>query len=108
MQLSTPLILDQETDLKLKVWISDQKIFLDRLRAKDEAAFKILYQKYASAVYGIIVRSSCEQNKASMVLESVFLEVWNTISLYDENKIKLFTWINQIATKNINISKVAS
>ena len=108
MQLSTTEIQDYESDQTFKVWVSDEVAFSDRLRAKEDGAFKMLYHKYASAIYGNILRAFVDQDKAEVILENVFIEVWYSIPAYDENKIKLFTWINQIAAKHINLSKANS
>jgi len=96
---------DQKTDSNLKVWISDHEIFLNCLRTQDEIAFKSLYKQYSAALYGNILRTVKEDARAKYILECTFVEIWNSISLYDETKIKLFTWLNQIAGKHIKLSE---
>ena len=109
MQLSAPIFInDRDKDANLKVWIADHSSFLTRLKSRDHAAFKTLYHKYASALNGNILRRLDDDNKASLVLEAVFVDVWNEISEYDESKTNLFTWINHIAMKHINICQTAS
>jgi len=101
MQVSPSRNIDQNQDANFKVWLSDQEIFFNKLRAKDAAAFKILYKQYAAAIYGSIIRSITDEKKARLILEQTFCEVWQSFSAYDETKVSVFTWIYQISSRNI-------
>ena len=85
----------------LNRWLSDDELFFKRLKSHDPDAFKTLYKFYASPLLGSILRSVGNQKRAELILEKTFIEVWNTIGLFDDSKHKLFTWINQISRKMI-------
>lgn len=101
MQLSIPLSADHDHLVKsnLKVWSSDYEFFLNRLRNHDEVAFKELYHQYSGAIYGNIKRTVHDDIKSKQILEYTFIEIWNSISSFDETRTRLFTWMNQIANK---------
>ena len=99
MQLSIPLTANDQAKTNLKVWISDHENLLTRLRKRDELAFRELYQSYSAALYGNIRRNVQDDLKAARILECVFLEIWESIAVYDETKTRLFTWMNQISIK---------
>lgn len=80
-----------------KLWLSHEDSFIYKLRNQDEKAFKILYQQYAAALYGSILRTLSNQQQAEYVLEQTFVEAWNCISTFDESKTKIFTWLIKIA-----------
>ncbi|WP_316824873.1 hypothetical protein [Pedobacter miscanthi] len=104
MNVSVNRIVDQ--DVNLKVWLSDQEMLFNRLRDQDAAAFKVLYQQYAGAIYGAITRQVSDEEKANSILTQTFCEVWQSIASYDETKLRIFTWINQIAAQNIKKTTV--
>ncbi|MGM9477373.1 RNA polymerase sigma factor [Pedobacter sp. GSP4] len=103
MQVFVNPISNKSQGADLKVQLSDQEVFIKRLRAKDADAFKILYQKYAAAVYGNIIRSLNDEPKSKLVLEQTFCHLWDSFSGYDERKMSIFTWINQITLRNIKL-----
>ncbi|GAA4197363.1 hypothetical protein GCM10022289_04480 [Pedobacter jeongneungensis] len=104
MNVSVNRILDQ--DASLKVWLSEQEVLFGRLRVHDVAAFKMLYQKYAAAIYGSIIRQVSDEEKAKSILTQTFCEVWQSFASYDETKLRIFTWINQLAVQNIKKATV--
>lgn len=85
-------------DKNLDVWFSKQEVFIHKLKSQDIDSFKILYNQYAPAILGNILRL-VDHNSANMILEETFNQVWFSISTYDESKMKMFTWLNQIARK---------
>lgn len=66
-----------------------------------------LYDHYAAAIYGVIVRIVPKQEVAEEVLQDVFLKIWDRFDSYDERKGRLFTWIVNIA-RNQSIDKTRS
>ena len=102
MQVSFKVPNQQEEDSGLSVWLSDQEIFFERLRSRDPETFRILYKKYAAALFGMLLNKVGDQVIAEAILEKIFLEVWNSIPAYDEAKLKIFTWLNQILNHQIN------
>ena len=77
------------------------------LKAKDEKAIAILYDRYGAALYGIILRIVKEKELAEDVMQEAFVKMWNNFRDYDENKGRLFTWILNVA-RNLAIDKTRS
>lgn len=93
-------------DSNLKVWLSDEEIFYNQLRNQDGKAFKVLYKRYAAAIYGSIIRKVNDEEKAKLILDQTFSELWRNFSDYDATKLRIFSWINQIALQNIRKTTV--
>lgn len=106
MGVSVSLSNQHNSDPNLKVWISSDEAFTRQLRAHDKQAFKLLYQKYAACLYGSILTDIKEPYKAELILEKVFLTAWETISTFDETKIRLFTWLKQIMRQMVKSDMV--
>ena len=77
------------------------------LKARDEKALAILYDRYAGALYGIILKIVKEKELAEDVLQEAFLKMWHNFQDYDEKKGRLFTWILNVA-RNLAIDKTRS
>ena len=67
------------------------------LRARDQKGLSYLYDHYAPALMGIIIRILSSPKLGEEVLQQTLLKVWDKIETYDENKSTLFTWMSQIA-----------
>ncbi|MBX5438811.1 MAG: sigma-70 family RNA polymerase sigma factor [Thermoflavifilum sp.] len=67
------------------------------LRKKNEEAFRYLYDHYAAALYGVVLKVVNEQEMANDLLQEVFVKIWNRIDSYDPQKGRLFTWMLHIA-----------
>lgn len=85
----------------------DEPTLIVRLKQKDKYALSYLYDHYASALNGVIIRIIKAEDVAEEVLQDVFLKVWDKIDTYDPDKGKLFTWILNIA-RNLAIDKLRS
>jgi len=101
MYVSMNRIEDQNQNEGLQVWLSDQEILFRSLRNQDSTSFKILYSQYSAAIYGSIIRKINDEEIAKTILIQTFAEVFSGFSSFDEKKLRVFTWINQIALKNI-------
>ena len=66
-----------------------------------------LYDHYAGALYGVIIRIVKKETVAEEVLQDVFIKVWERFNSYDAGKGKLFTWMLNIA-RNQAIDKIRS
>ncbi|WP_316832789.1 sigma factor [Pedobacter aquatilis] len=84
-----------------KVFSTPDNICPIKLKERDRKTFKALYRVYAPMIYGSLMRSIKDEQKCNMLLEQVFLIAWQDISLYDESKCKLHTWLNRIAKKEV-------
>jgi len=79
--------------------ISTQEICLNKLKCRDNTAFRALYKLYSPAIYGLILRNLGDKTKCDQVLEQTFIQAWDRIDKYDEAKCSLFTWLSRLATK---------
>jgi RNA polymerase sigma factor (sigma-70 family) len=75
------------------------------LKAKNEQALSTLYKMYAPSLKGIILRIVIQEETAEDLLQEVFVKIWNSITKYDENKGRLFTWMSRLA-KNMAIDQL--
>ncbi|SES18791.1 RNA polymerase sigma factor [Pedobacter rhizosphaerae] len=94
--------IDHDSSPKLKVLLSEDEVFAKRLMDRDKTAFKMLYRKYASLIYGRILSKVANQYQAEQLLEQTFIQAYHNIHDFDFVKIKLFTWLNQIAKKQLD------
>lgn len=86
--------------------ISEQDL-IARLRVPEEAAITQLYEMYAAALYGVILRIVKQEEVAEDVLQECFVKIWSSFSSYDPAKGRLFTWLVNIA-RNLAIDKIRS
>lgn len=77
------------------------------LRKQDQQAFSYLYDNYAAALNGIIIRMVDESQLAEDILQEAFLKIWNNFQQYDNTKGRLFTWMINI-TRNLTIDTLRS
>lgn len=77
------------------------------LRARKESALKALYEAYAPALYGVILRIVKVEPTAEEVLQECFLKIWTSFAQYDAARGKLFTWLVNIA-RHLAIDTVRS
>jgi len=74
-----------------------EEILITLLRKKNEEAFRYLYDHYAAALYGVVLKVVNEQELANDLLQEIFVKIWNRIDSYDPQKGRLFTWMLHIA-----------
>lgn len=67
------------------------------LKCNSKEAFEYLYDHYASALYGIIMKIVKDEEKAADVMQDSFLKIWKNIGSYNNEKGTLFTWILNVA-----------
>lgn len=77
------------------------------LRQKDKAGVEALYDMYSSSLYGVIFRIVQHEEIAEDLLQETFVKIWNSFSLYDPSKGRLFTWMVNVA-RNLSIDKIRS
>lgn len=67
------------------------------IKSKDQKGLMFLYDNYASALNGIIVRIVNSEALSEEILQETFLKIWNKIDTYDSSKSTIFTWMARIA-----------
>jgi RNA polymerase sigma-70 factor (ECF subfamily) len=77
--------------------------FINQLLNGDKNALYLLYDKYSSALYGVILRMCGDQDMAQDLLQESFIKIWKNIGSYDSQKGKFYTWAYRIA-KNTTLN----
>ncbi len=77
----------------------------EKLRSGDRAAFGQLYDRYASALYGMVLRMVKDENVAKDILQESFIKIWKNASSYNSQKANIFTWMYQV-TRNTALDKL--
>jgi RNA polymerase sigma-70 factor (ECF subfamily) len=75
------------------------------LKQKEINAFEFLYDKYATALYSLILSITEDPRISDIILERVFQSAWKKIEGYDDAKASVFTWISGIAREQTLIEK---
>lgn len=74
-----------------------ESALIDQLKSKNEKAFNYLYDNYAPALLGVIIRRVKCQSASEEILQNVFLKIWLHIELYSPEKSSLYTWMHTVA-----------
>lgn len=80
---------------------------VDLLKNNPEKAIPILYDKYSSSLYGVVLRIVKVEEDAQDLLQEIFVKIWKKRDLFDHEKGRLFTWMMQIA-RNTSINFIQS
>ena len=75
------------------------------LKRNEQAAFEYLYDHYSGALYNVILKIVRDDEKAEDIMQEAFLKIWRSISSYNPDKGRLFTWMLNIA-RNTSIDAV--
>lgn len=67
------------------------------IKQNDHYAYDHLYDKYAPALYSVILQIVKDKETANKVVKEVFIQVWRQIGEYDPAKERLFTWVLKMA-----------
>lgn len=83
--------------------MQNDKALILQLQNKDEAALAKLYDKYSSAIYGVIIRMCKDEQHAQNLLQDTFMTIWEKSHQYNPEKGKFYTWSYRIAkNKTLN------
>jgi RNA polymerase sigma-70 factor, ECF subfamily len=77
------------------------------LSSRSIAGMEMIYDRYASAIYGIIHRIVQNETVAEELLQEVCLKIWNSHSQYKASGERLFPWIVRLA-RNAAVDKIKS
>jgi RNA polymerase sigma-70 factor, ECF subfamily len=75
---------------------ADESI-IELLRSRDAEGVSLLYDKYSSALFGVIFRVVHSKELAEEALQDTFTKAWRNIDSYDATKGRLYTWLINIA-----------
>lgn len=84
-----------------------QEDLIQLLLSRDESGFNYLYDNYAGALYGVVLRIVTYKEEANEVLQDVFVKIWNSIHQLDLTKGSFYTWMLNIA-RNSAIDRLKS
>ena len=90
-------ITDSRLLYTLMPLFDDHIILVECLKKRQDSAFEYLYDKYSSALYGIVFKIVNDSDEASDVLQDAFVNISQKIDTYDAQKGSLFTWLLNIA-----------
>ena len=80
---------------------------VEMLHQNDKRVIAIIYDQYASSLYGVVLRIVQSEEVAKDVMQDSFVKVWKKGTSYNSNKGTLFTWLLNI-TRNTAIDKLRS
>lgn len=75
----------------------NQEELLVLIYKKDERAFTILYDMYSKSLFLVVNVLIKNKEEAELVLQDVFVKIWNNIDSYHQGKGRFYTWILSIA-----------
>ena len=75
---------------------TDEDRLVGRLRARDEQALRLLYERYATSLHAVILRVVRDESLTQDVLQEGLLKVWASIDSYDPGRGRLFTWMVRV------------
>jgi DNA-directed RNA polymerase specialized sigma24 family protein len=78
--------------------LSDEEL-IKMLRQKDISAISILYDKYASAIYGAIFRDVQDVTISEEILQKCFLHIWNNPNFHTKYDSHVLLWMIIIAKR---------
>lgn len=73
-----------------------EQILITQLQQGNSLALSQLYDKYAGALYGVILRICKDEALAKDVLQESFIKIWENAAKYDSSKGKFYTWTYRI------------
>ncbi|WP_353779476.1 sigma-70 family RNA polymerase sigma factor [Winogradskyella sp. 3972H.M.0a.05] len=87
--------------MKSLTLMQDDSNLISRIKAQDERALSLLYDKYAPAIYGVIKRMCKDDNAAENILQDTFMTIWEKIDSYNPEKGRFYTWAYRIAKNKV-------
>lgn len=76
---------------------SESNILVKLVQSKSGKGFNILYNKYCSALYGVIIKLVKRRDVADDLLQDTFIKIWKHIDSFDSSKGTIYTWMLNIA-----------
>ncbi len=86
---------------------ANEDLLVNGLQERNTTVLKTVYEKYSSALFGVITRIVNDDHLAEDILQEAFLKIWNNAESYEASKGRLFTWMMNIC-RNAAIDKMRS
>jgi RNA polymerase sigma factor (sigma-70 family) len=85
-----------ETDRNLNQTL-DSEALVKLIQGRSERGFRILYNKYCGALYGVIIKFVRRTDVADDLMQDTFVKIWKHIDAFDAERGTLYTWMLNIA-----------
>lgn len=76
--------------------ITDAEL-LRQITGGDEEALALLYDRYKTILFSLILRILHSQSETEDIVQDVFIQVWNKAANFDETRGRPFTWLVTLA-----------
>lgn len=70
---------------------------VNRIKDGETSAFSEMYDRYSSALNGVVRRFVPDQDQANDILQDSFVKIWKNIERYDSTKGSFYTWMLNVA-----------
>lgn len=80
---------------------------VEMIKSKNEKGFHILYDKYSTSLYGILMKMVRNSEIADDLLQDTFIKIWKHIEDFNPTKGTIFTWMLNIS-RNLAIDYLRS
>jgi len=84
---------------------SDVSLIEAIAKARDKAAFKLFFERYAIRVKAFVIKSGMAEADADEIAQDTMVQVWRRAETFDKNKAGVGTWVFTIA-RNLRIDKL--
>lgn len=89
-----------------RIQISEESL-VALVASGSQEGFRILYDNFSAALYGVIERIVLDKTLAEDVLQEAFVKIWKNFAAYSPEKGRLFTWMMNIC-RNLAIDHLRS
>ena len=66
---------------------------IEWMRRQDRRCIEALYDRYADALYGVILNIIRDEARAQDILQESFIKIWKKSNQYEPTRSRLFTWL---------------
>jgi len=74
---------------------------MQRIAAGDDAALKLLYERFGSLVYRMAFQAVPSKGEAEDAVQEIFVRLWRTAGRYDPARAALVTWVILISRRQL-------